>query len=135
MFGRVPKWERALTAEYEASLRRPFRWHANDCCAFAARCVLAITGHDPFLPFVGAYSGPRTAQRVLKAHGGIVGICDALFGPREVPLRAQRGDLVLVTESDADGVAVCLGRAAFMPGKRGLVARPQSEWRAAWRVV
>lgn len=132
---RVQGWERALSAEISRSLARPFAWHENDCCSFAARCVLAVTGQDLFAIYLGSYSNERGAMRVLKAHGGIATICDALLGERGQPLRARRGDLVLVRgAATSDAIAVCVGSHAFMPGPRGLGAKPIGDWLAAWNV-
>lgn len=134
MIGRVHGWERGFAEELTASMRLPFEWHENDCCAFAARCVRSVTGFDPFDAFRGSYSNQRAALRVLKQHGGLLGICDALFGDRRNPLLARRGDLVLVKDQTETIVAVCAGRYALAPGPGGLVQRPQGIWLSCWQV-
>lgn len=89
---------------------------------------------DPFETFYGSYKSKRTALHVLKEHGKIIGICNALFGERLEPLFARRGDLILVREKEMDAIAICGGRFAFAPGQNGLIELDQSRWLASWKV-
>lgn len=129
-------WDRLLADEIAASLHRPFEWHDNDCCSFAARCVQAVTGQDFFSLFSGSYTNARQAARVVKANGGLLDIFDKLLGKRLPALTAQRGDILLTNMMSPHGelIAVCAGQFGFAPGPVQLTKCPQKVWLACWRI-
>lgn len=128
---RVPGWEERLQAVIVAAVGRPFQWHEHDCCRFAARCVQAITGANPFEPFEWTYATALQAARVLRRHGGVAGVCDSFLGARQLPRLARRGDVVLAAQG---ALAVCVGSRAIAPGAGGLMDVAMCDWINSWKV-
>lgn len=125
---RVRDWEIRLNEEIRRSLYLPFRWHDNDCCAFAARCVLAVTGRDLFEGF--EYAGKFGALRRLAREGGVESLCERMLD-KSSPAFARRGDIVMTNRTT---IAVCIGQKALTPGASGLVLSLRSAWLNAWGV-
>ena len=111
----------------------PFAWGSNDCCGFAADCVEALTGAKHFKGLRG-YSTELQAAKLLKEHGGVVGIANAVLGDAISPLLATVGDVVLTNAGGGDTLAVCNGQTCMAPGKDGLVSMGMDTARLCWRV-
>lgn len=131
---RPADWPERLEAHLDAWAARPFFWGGNDCLQFVSAWAEALTGDGPAGRWVGAYEGPISAHRIMRAHGcrDLHAFVDFLFGPRLAsPAFATRGDVV-----SAQGcLGVSLGdRGAFMAPGAGLVALPARAFTDAWRV-
>ncbi len=139
--------ERLLVALDECR-DRPFAWGRNDCALLACGLVEAATGVDYAAPFRGRYRPAAGAARALRRFLGPAspklrraGLLEAVAekitrdsGLEEVPpLMAQRGDFVLVDETESPALGVCLGSHIVAAGPMGTVLRPLAAARRAWR--
>lgn len=113
----------------------PFEWGVNDCCTFAADCVLALTGVDPALPELREHKTEIQAARLLKQHGGVRGIATAALGEPSPISMAQIGDVVLASSDGRDMLAICNGSSYVSPGPGGLVHESISLATICWRVT
>lgn len=129
---RLHHWQTAYAAFMAERLAMPFAWGTNDCAIFAADCVLAITGVDVALPELRGHTTELQAARVLKAHGGVVGIATSALGEPVSSVFANVGDVVLCSADGRDMLAMCNGSTAMAPGPRGLV--PVAMGAQCWRV-
>lgn len=114
---------------------KPFTWGTNDCAIFAADCVLAITGVDVALPAFRQHATERQAARVLRRHGGVLGIATAALGQPMPASAAQVGDVVLTQAQGRDMLAICNGATCMAPSAHGLVALPMADARLCWRLA
>ena len=80
----------------------PFKWGSNDCCLFIADWLLIATGNDYGLKFRGKYRTKKGAFRCLFKHGykDIKTLFKACLNVEISPLKAKRGDVVLVAHND-----------------------------------
>lgn len=133
---RVADWPERLNALLAERYAMPFAWGGNDCCLFAADDVRALTGFDLAAGLRGQYSTPEEAARLLEEEGGIVALATAMLGqPRELPLLAQRGDVVCVEMAGRLSLGVVAGNGQWCaPGPDGLVFRPMAEVLHVWEV-
>jgi hypothetical protein len=129
---RLPNWQSRLGVLLEERRTAPFAWGTNDCCSFAADCVQACTGVDPWKS-EREYADAVGAARTLQKLGGVVGIGDTLFGERVGPGFARVGDVGLVSMDGRDSLAVCNGDTWLGVGEHGLVAVPFAAASQAWR--
>lgn len=137
---RIENWEIALDKIVRERLRAPFEWGVQDCCAFAADVVLAITGADPMAELRG-YADEEEARATLEREGwsGVFRAMQKVLG-RSVPVSmAQRGDVVYSrldggTFSINSGAGICLGALSAFPGDSGLVMLPTSSATRAWPI-
>jgi hypothetical protein len=113
----------------------PFTWGTNDCAIFAADCVLAITGHDVALPALRRHKTELQAARVLKRHGGVVGIATAAMGQPVPASGAGVGDVVLAKSGRRDMLAICNGATCIAPGVAGLAFLPMPTDSVCWRIA
>jgi hypothetical protein len=130
---RVNNWQSALQATVSERMRSPFAWGRQDCCLFAADCVLAVTGRDPAQDLRGAYRSANGAAAVLAELGGLEAIADARLGPRVPVGSAQVGDVAMVRIDGRDTGAIVAGSHMLAPGESGLVTIPMSEALVVWR--
>ncbi len=127
---------------------RAFQWGTHDCCLFACDVIRDAGGMDYAAPFRGRYRTAAGAARALRRFLGPsspklrpAGLLEAAAekitqdnGLEEVPpLMAQRGDFVLVGETEGPALGVCLGSHIVAAGPRGTVLRPLAAVRRAWR--
>ena len=136
MRARRQDWPLRLNAWLDSMRSRPFAWGKFDCALGAADAVQAMTGVDYAVEFREAYFSKRNAAQLLSERGGLEALVTQVLGaPLDVPLLAQRGDVVLV-DSGAEGpaLAVVIGAQAVAPGSQGAVFVPMAKWRKAWRV-
>ena len=141
MIRRFEDWPARLGDALAAAADRPFEFGKHDCCLAVADVVLAITGTDLAADFRG-YEGKRAALAILKKHGGVIGIAEAMaarLGIAEVPPGlAQRGDVVIVKdEQGRDTLAIIdpTGRSALAAARAGgWGTRPVGCIARAWRI-
>lgn len=115
-------------------LNTPFVWGVNDCCLFAADCVLAATGVDPAENLRLAYCDARGAARVLREHGGMAKLAAKHCGTEIPPAYAQFGDIGLLDNGGRPCLAVFGGEFFHAPGERGLTIHPVELCSRAWRM-
>lgn len=132
---RAPRWEHRLAEVLAAHERRPFAWWRNDCVRFAARCIEAVRGACP----LNGITWPEDAAgagAVLAAHGGLTAYWSRVLGEPKPPLRAFRGDLVLVRQEGRTACAIVTldGWHVASPGPDGLVRLPLDAAHRAWSV-
>lgn len=131
---RLPDWPARLGALVAARLPEPFAWGPNDCAAFAADCVQAMTGADVLAPLRGPRATELQARKLLRRLGGwdVVTRCGL---PEVEPALAGRGDLVLLRQSARPVLALCVdGEVAISPGLYGLARASMRCALRAWRV-
>lgn len=130
---RVPAWQVALDEVFLDARARRFRWGYHDCCQFAARCVLAITGDDKRAGFA-SYRSKAQALEILESHGGMLEFVSLALG-RPIPASfAGHGDVVLIDMGRGVQPAICCGIYSHAPGRVSLESYPTSKAIAAWKV-
>ena len=127
-------WQLRFEAFIKERQNLPFAWGANDCTTFAADCVEALTGVK-HLPDLRDYASELQAARLLKKHGGVVGIATAAMGQPVNVLQANVGDVVLTESEGRDMLAICNGGTCIAPGPLGLVHLGMDTARLCWRVA
>lgn len=134
---RFPDWPERLSAHIHACLKRPFVWGSHDCCLFAMDCIMAITGEDLAAPYRG-YASQSQAMRLLKKHGGVSGIAEAVARtyaiPEIIPMMMGRGDVCLFDVGHGDTLGICTGTVICAPGLEGIVGTPTLQALRAWRI-
>ncbi len=95
MVTRLDDWTTRLAAYLAERQVMPFEWGVNDCMAFVAKGVEALTGHDFFTGF-SDYTDEASAKIMLADNGGPFGIItDCLGWSSEEVLTGKRGDVVV----------------------------------------
>lgn len=134
---RYPDWPERLAAQIHARMKEPFVWGQHDCCLFAMDCVKAMTGEDLAAPFRG-YADQKQALRMLKKHGGVAGIAQAVAKRYKIleiaPAMAGRGDVCLFDIGRGDTLGIRAGENIFAPGPDGLLGFPMLQATRAWRI-
>lgn len=130
---RLPDWQERFSDFGKARGSMPFAWGANDCCAFAAAAVLAITGANPMAAFP-RYTSERQALRLIEDGGGLRALTSTALGAAVSPLRAGVGDVVLVINDDREMLGVCNGVNVMAPGELGMAVLSMEAALAAWKV-
>lgn len=134
MVTRYEDWPKRLSAYLKERKAMPFAWAENDCMAFVAKGVEALTGHD-FFSLYNDYTDEATATVLLENNGGIHGIITACLGEGSKKImNAKRGDVVLVKvpayvsgmveDSLAGGIVDDTGLRVAMVSKDGLLRVP-----------
>lgn len=119
----------------------PFSWGRNDCAAFSADGIQAITGTDVMAELRGYSTEAEAMQRIADVTGG-TSLEDAVvwiaakhgFAERTHILMAQRGDLVLYRNADilACGLVHLNGRDIVSPGTKGIIRMPLTSAYRVW---
>ena len=132
---RLPDWNMRLDALARSRLMVPFAWGTNDCFAFAADAVQAMTGHDVLHGLRGNHRTWKAAyRRHARTPGGALGVIESTELVPVDPRLARRGDLVRIHQPFFDLLAICNGSDAIAPGLQGLEATPITGAVSAWRV-
>lgn len=141
---RPEDWPRRLAAFLMRRRRLAFAWGRTDCLMTAADWVAEMRGFDPAARWRGRYTTALGAARVL-ARAGYASLEEALDAVLETvqPVRAQRGDLVLLPvpgREDAGeslarmAVGIVTGPEAMVPQPEGVADLPVRLAVGAWRV-
>ncbi|MEN9806089.1 MAG: hypothetical protein RL756_597 [Pseudomonadota bacterium] len=128
---RLKDWPERLAAFMDERRSMPFGWVTNDCSTFAADAVAAMTGECLQIP---AADSPEAYARLIRDHGTLREMAEALLGEPIHPAYAQRGDVVLLVMDERETLGVCVGAKIAGPGTDGLVLAPMSMAVAAWRI-
>jgi hypothetical protein len=142
---RLPDWQTRFAALVAARRAVPFAWGSNDCAAFAADAVAALTGQDVAPAelrgeVLGALADSADAAidaraiRLLRRNGGLAVLASAVLGEQRAPVFATVGDIVLLDNAGREILAVCNGATAFAPGPRGLAVTDMSGAIGCWKV-
>jgi hypothetical protein len=141
-----PHWH---TQAFDSFLREraetPFEWGVNDCCLWAADCILANTGVDIADDFRGKYTTKLGAFRTIQKVTGGTSVADAAaycatkHGLVEhiYPLNCKRGDLVIIQngETEIAGIVHLNGMHAISVSETGLVRLPIADHNGKPNVV
>jgi hypothetical protein len=135
---RKQNWHNGLFELIRSRRDAPFEWGKNDCTLFAADCVEAITGVDLAADYRDKYSSEVGAYKLLKKEfeGDIGRAVERFLGEGIPPLRARRGDIVLIDSGRplSPALAMCEGRYVVAPGPHGLAFQELSKALKAWRI-
>lgn len=123
---RVPGWELRFAQLVRERWGMRFEWGVNDCCLWAADCVLAITGVDLMADLRGRYDSEFGSWRVLLENGGLEAMCDARLGAPTEPGLAQVGDVAMLYYEGRQLLAVCGGGHYVVVSPDGLAAIPRA---------
>ena len=132
----IENWERYLAEAIDVAHAKPFAWGLHDCVTFAFETRMTLTGGaDMAALWRGRYSTALGSARVMRrlGWGSLEDMGHALLGaPRETPLLAQRGDIVLV--GTGLGFGICVGATAVGMAPEGLMTVPLTSCRLAWTI-
>lgn len=130
---RRENWPASLANYVEERSKMPFAWGKNDCCSFACSWIHILVGFDPSAEFI--YNDAKSALNILKREGGVeeiaIAICEQWGWPECAPVRAQRGDVVLIDTDNGPALGICVGSRCVFPGN---LFRLTGECRRAWRI-
>ena len=125
---KLPGWETRLDSLIASRRETPFRWGCSHCLTFACEAIEARQYIRDSRSSPDRYHGQEflAFARRLAAQCGYALV---------LPLFAQRGDIVLVENSDGScSFAVCIGAKVLGQSAVGLVSLPVSRTRLAWRL-
>jgi hypothetical protein len=136
MMPRIDNWECYLAEAIDVAHAKPFAWGLHDCVTFAFETRMTLTGGaDMAALWRGRYSTALGSARVMRRLGwvSLEDMGHALLGaPRETPLLAQRGDIVLA--GTGLGFGICVGATAAGMAPEGLMTVPLTSCRLAWTI-
>ena len=140
MMTRKQNWTDELVAFIEERRHEPFAWAKNDCCLFACDWIKRATGVDPAFQLRDQYHSAISAHRLIKKHGGIIGIVRNYGEPcgieRIESSMARRGDIVVCDGGEGECIGISLGSVIAYVGKSGLIFYPMSAQKVTtcWRL-
>jgi hypothetical protein len=133
MVKRLENWPKLLSHFLAERAKMPFEWGVNDCMAFAAKGVEALTGHD-FFSLYSDYTDEASAIEMLRRNGGVSGIITACLGiGTDKVMTARRGDVALVrVDGHTGGLVDDSGQRVALVTKDGLIRVPLSAAVRVW---
>ncbi len=133
---RNPDWLSQLQMIVQQRKDIPHSWGSNDCCLFAADCILAMTGVDIASDLRGQYTDEAGAEKLIEQFGGsLSALATHFLGDSTGPCCARRGDIVLFdTSSGTEAIGVCVGSQFVCPGDEKLNAFMMENAKRCWRV-
>lgn len=127
-------WPERLADEISAAEKKRY---SEDyfCATFAADVVRAMTGDDPMAPYRNMTRADAEAK-MLQDHGSLTECLEALFGAAVLPAFAQRGDVIVRRDDNANiALGICLGiESAFTSSDGGLAFYKTLDCDEAYRV-
>ncbi len=127
-------WPLRLSAYVDGHRTTAFAWGVHDCAQFARGAIEAMTGEDPARVLdLPAYTSALGAARYLRRLP-LEQIPLAVGLEPITPLKAQRGDIVLIRSAGRPVLGVCLGPLIASPGAQGTEYLPLRSAEKAWRV-
>jgi hypothetical protein len=129
---RVVNWQQVLADKIEEWRFRPFDYGSSDCWQFSGDVVLALTGID-YRDRFPRYQSCLQAYRILKGHGGMLGLARSVLGPEKHISQANEGDVV-IGNFNHPTAGICLGVRSAFPGEKGLEFHMTSLAVAAWSI-
>jgi len=121
--------------------QKPFVWGKHDCVIFAADAVKAMTGHDLAKSYRGLYTNQFEAYEIIVRADGLEKITDKEcktygFSKRDHPMKAQRGDLVMLFTKlgDTMGIVSENGKDIYVADQIGYRKLPFKDIKAAWQI-
>lgn len=130
-----PGWQADVAGVFLERMAAPFKWSHNDCCLFAADCILAATGDDPAADVRGKYDDALSAARLIDSLGGLEKIAASRCGPEIPPASAVFGDIGLINNHGRPCLAVFGGEFFHAPAEHGLTILPIEACTKAWRLT
>lgn len=135
---RKGNWTQLLLDCVEAARTVPFAWGHHDCCLFVADVVFAMTDVDPAAGLRGTYRSETGAQRLLKRHGGVIGLATHMgqrIGAPQCRVReAGRGDVVALDYRGNVLLGVVIDDRVAAVGRDGLVFLSIDYAVSAWKI-
>lgn len=118
--------------------RTPFVWGGHDCLLWLADWLLQIEHPDAAAQWRGHYATQLGAARILRRHGGLVGLVDAgVAGLLDRTNDPHAGDIAVVRvltgrgPSESGAIRTSIGWAVL--STKGLWVSSQLQPIAAWR--
>jgi hypothetical protein len=114
---------------------RAFDWSTWNCCHLAAGWVRRMSGRD-VMADVPVTTTKRAAHREIQRRGGTLrAVWERWLGAEAIaPDLAQVGDIVGLTDADAQAVGVCCGRTVAVLTQAGVCHVPMTRAACAWRL-
>ena len=144
MATRKPDWPTRLTKYLVDNQYTPFEYGRFDCLCFIAGAIAVMTGVDIMADFRGTYRSHSQAMRIARRTYDAVDVDSTLNAMMEqrgwrerMPLRAQRGDVVLVPINSGDlacGIVHPNGRETVIVTNEGLWRTPLQNAVRAWGI-
>ena len=133
MVKRLNTWPKLLSEYMQGRQNMPFAWGSNDCMAFVAYAVEALTGEQLFAEY-GGYTDEAEANAMLEANGGIEGILTVVLGqPSTRGMMAKRGDVVLLNlPNPTAGIVDDTGQRIALVSKSGLLRCKLEKAKLSW---
>jgi hypothetical protein len=126
-------WAAQMYAQFDAHADRVFAWGENDCCLFVARTVDAMTGSSLTQQLASEYRDEVTALQFISDHGGLEIAVSSFLGDPQ-PVRAMRGDAVMVHGGLDLSMGICAGPYVLAMGEKGLTKIDRREILKVWKV-
>jgi hypothetical protein len=134
---RLDNWQVNLSDLIRKREFEPFDIVSFNCLMWASEAVAAVTGVDPYLPFVDTFKTAAGAAKQLRLKGKSETSADYMAGILGEKLHlafVKKGDIVAIESSLVDMPAdallfgaplgVCYGANSYFVGSAGLVAVP-----------
>jgi hypothetical protein len=132
---RVSNWEEALFEEVQGIAKTPFKWSYHDCLLWSFKVRYALTQKKGYEEWEGCYSSQEEGRVFFHSLGfdTLADVVSSVVGPPQLPLLAQRGDFVLISE---ENLGVCIGHEVLTLCDKGGVKRTDlMDALISWRIL
>lgn len=137
---RLPDWHTRLIAYCQAVEHRAFQYGSSDCFCFANGAVIAMTGHNLFPQFEGAYTNRFGMLRLIRRHGydSLLSLVSdnlkSVGWPQIDPAEATIGDIAMMPGQPVTSLGICCADGVIAQAVHGLAVVPGQHALATWRV-